>query len=106
RTSWRSISHRCSRSPAAGEEAFVMDYDPPIPVERVLARKRWIRWLVVLVLVLAALYWLIFVNQYVIAYRDPVDHFKYGSIGSETASALPALVSNALPAMYRDGLGP
>jgi hypothetical protein len=83
-----------------------MDLDPPTPVERVLARKRWIRWLVVLVLILAALYWLVFVNQYVVAYRDPVEHFKYGSIGSETASGLPTLVFKALPVMYRDELGP
>ena len=83
-----------------------MDYDPPTPVERVVARKRWIRWLVILVLILAALYYLIFVNQYVIAYRDDVDHFKYGSIGSEASSGLPTLVFKALPVMYRNELGP
>ncbi len=45
-----------------------MNYDPPTPVERVLARYRWIRFLSVLILLLAALYYLVFVNQYVIAY--------------------------------------
>ena len=47
-----------------------MNYNPPTPVERALARNRWIRRLIVLLLILAALYWLIFVNQYVVAYPD------------------------------------
>jgi hypothetical protein len=83
-----------------------MDYNPPTPVERVVARNRWIRFLVVLLLILAALYYLIFVNQYVIAYGDDLDHFKYGSIGSEPVNGLPTLVFRALPVMYRDELGP
>lgn len=83
-----------------------MDYDPPTPVERVIARHRRWRWLVVLVIILLALYYLIFVNQYVIAYRDDADHFKYGSIGSETASGLPILIFKALPVLYKQQLGP
>jgi hypothetical protein len=83
-----------------------MNYNPPTPVERVLARNRWIRLLVVLVLVLTALYYLIFVNQYVVAYRDDLDHFKYGSIGSEPVNGLPILVFKALAVMYPDELGP
>lgn len=83
-----------------------MNYNPPTPAERVLARNRWIRWLIVLVLILAALYWLIFVNQYVVAYRNPEDHFKYGSIGSEPVNGLPILVFKALPVLYRNELGP
>src|SRR5215831_17078883 len=82
-----------------------MDYNPRTPVERVLVRYRWIRLVVVLLLLLLALYYLIFVNQYVIAYRDDLDHFKYGSIGSEQ-SGLPILVFKALAVMYRDELGP
>lgn len=82
-----------------------MNYDPPTPVERVLARYRWIRFLSVLILLLAALYYLVFVNQYVIAYRDDLDHFKYGSIGSEPNNGLPILVFKALAVMYRDELG-
>src|SRR5215471_8084446 len=58
-----------------------MNFNPPTPVERVLARHRLIRWLIVVLLVLAALYYLVFVNQYVVAYKDNVEHFKYGSIG-------------------------
>ena len=83
-----------------------MNYDPPTPAERVLARYRWIRFLIVLLLLLLALYYLVFVNQYVVAYKDPVDHSKYGSIGSEPNNGLPVLVFKALAVMYRDELGP
>ncbi|HTZ01210.1 MAG TPA: cytochrome c [Xanthobacteraceae bacterium] len=83
-----------------------MNYDPPTPAERVLARHRWIRCLVVLALVLVAIYYLVFVNQYVVAYRDDVDHFKYGSIGSEANVGLPILVFKALTVMYQDRVGP
>jgi len=79
-----------------------MNYNPPTPVERVLARKRWSRVVIVLILILAALYYLIFVNQYIVAYRDDLDHFKYGSIGSEPANGFPILVFKALPVMFRD----
>ena len=83
-----------------------MNHNPPTPVERVLTRNRWIRCLLVLLVVLTALYYLIFVNQYVIAYRDDLDHFKYGSIGSETVNGLPILVFKALAVMYQNELGP
>jgi mono/diheme cytochrome c family protein len=83
-----------------------VNYNPPTPVERVLARNRWIRCLVILLLVLGALYYLIFVNQYVVAYRNDVEHFKYGSIGSEPVNGLPILVFKALAVMYQDELGP
>ena len=83
-----------------------MNYDPPTPVERVVTRKRWIRCLVFLVVILAAAYYLIFVNQYVVAYKDDVSHFKYGSIGSEPANGFPILVFKALPVMFREELGP
>jgi len=82
-----------------------MNYNPPTPVERVVARNRWISWLIVLLLILAALYWLIFVNQYVVAYQDGREHFKYGSIGSEPVNGFPILVFKALPVMFRDELG-
>ena len=83
-----------------------MNFNPPTPVERVLARHRLIRWLIVVLLVLAALYYLVFVNQYVVAYKDNVEHFKYGSIGSEPNDGLPILVFKALPVMFSDELGP
>lgn len=83
-----------------------MDLDPLTPVERALKRKRWIRFWVVLALVLAALYYLIFVNSYVVAYEDEREHFLYGSIGSEGANGLPYWVFKALPEIYKDELGP
>ena len=83
-----------------------MDYDPPTPVEQSVKRSRWIRFLVLLAVLIAALYYLIFVNQYVVAYQDDLEHFKYGSIGSEPANGFPILVFKALPVMFRDELGP
>jgi mono/diheme cytochrome c family protein len=83
-----------------------MNYNPPTPVERVLGRNRRIGWLIGLLVVLFALYDLIFVNQYVVAYRNDLDHFKYGSIGSETTNGLPILVFKALAVMYQNDLGP
>jgi cytochrome c553 len=83
-----------------------VNYDPATPVERVLTRNRLIRWCVGLIVILGLLYYLIFVNQYVVAYRDDLDHFKYGSIGSETANGFPILVFKALPVMFRDQVGP
>jgi hypothetical protein len=83
-----------------------VDYDPPTPVERVLARNRWIRCGVVLLLILAAVYYLVFVNQYVVAYKSDLDHFQYGSIGSEPVNGVPTLVFKALPVMFRDEIGP
>ena len=83
-----------------------MNLDPPTPTERVLRRQGWIRWIVALLVILAALYYLVFVNQYVVAYKDDVEQFKYGSIGSEPANGLPILVFKALPVLFRDELGP
>ncbi|MFL5256638.1 MAG: c-type cytochrome, partial [Rhodopila sp.] len=59
-----------------------------------------------LLVILGVLYYLIFVNQYTVAYKNAEDHFKYGSIGSETVNGFPILVFKALPVMFRDQLGP
>jgi Cytochrome c553 len=83
-----------------------MDLDPPTPVERAVARKRWIRCIVVVLVVLLGLYYLIFVNQYVVAFEDDTEHFKHGSIGSEVVNGLPFWVFKALPVMYAAQLGP
>ena len=82
-----------------------MNHDPRTPVERMLVRKRAIRWLVVALLILAALYYFVFVNQYVVAHKDDPNHFMYGSIGSEPVNGLPILVFKALPVMFQDELG-
>src|SRR5579864_13707 len=63
-----------------------MNYDPPTPAERVLRRYRWLRYVVVLLLLLLAVYYLVFVNQYVVAYRDDLDHFKYGRSAASRAT--------------------
>jgi Cytochrome c len=80
--------------------------DPPTFVEQAVTRHRRIRLAIVVLAIVAALYYLVFVNQYVVAYKDDVDHFKYGSIGSEPVNGLPILVFKALPVMFRQELGP
>ncbi|MBP1849374.1 cytochrome c [Rhizobium halophytocola] len=80
--------------------------DPRTPVEQALSRKRWIWRVVILAVIAAILYWAVAVNQYVVAYDDPEQHFLHGSIGSETATGPPYWVFKALPVMYRDRLGP
>jgi len=53
--------------------------------------------------VLAAIvYYLVAVNEYVVAHDDEGEHFKYGSIGSEAASGLPTKVFHALPVIDTD----
>ena len=76
------------------------------PVEQAMRTHRRLRWLVIILIALALAYYFIFANEYVVAYESPPDHFKYGSIGSEAASGLPTKVLLALPALYRDKLGP
>ena len=83
-----------------------MDYDPPTPSERILARKRLIRWIVIGAVVLFGIYYLVFVNQYTVAYKDDTEHFKHGSIGSEVANGIPYWVFRALPVIYKEDLGP
>ncbi len=56
---------------------------------RAVKRRRW-SWLVIVLLLLLALgYYLIFVNQYVVAFADDEQHFMHGSIGSEISTAHP-----------------
>lgn len=83
-----------------------MNMERLTPVELAARRRWWIRFWVILAVVLLALYWLIFENSYVVAYEDDREHFLYGSIGSETASGLPYWVFKALPKLYEKELGP
>src|SRR5512132_2218988 len=85
---------------------MALDLDRLSPVEQAMSRRR--RWLwIIILLVVAFLVWrLLFVNQYVVAYDEPIDHFLRGSIGSETANGLPILVFKALPVLYSDRMGP
>jgi len=82
------------------------DTDRLTPVEiAVRRRRRWVTVVIVLAL-LAVAYYLIFVNQYVVAFDKETDHFMHGSIGSETATGPPYWVFKALPVMYAGKLGP
>ncbi len=83
-----------------------LDLDRLNPVEQAMVRRRRLRWLVGLIVILLLLYWLVFVNQYVVAYEGPLEHFEHGSIGSETANGLPTLVFKALPVLYAQRMGP
>src|SRR5262249_60914863 len=38
-------------------------------------------------------------------YRDPAEHFKYGSIGSEPDGGLPYWIWRGLPVLFSDKLG-
>ena len=75
------------------------------PVEVALVKRRRWKWLVIVLVVLALGYYLIFVNQYVVAFADDEQHFMHGSIGSEI-SGPPYWVFKALPVMYAKRLGP
>ncbi len=83
-----------------------MNLERLTPVEAAMKRRRWIRFLVVLLLIALALYYLIFVNTYVVAHEDEREHFLYGSIGSEVANGLPYWIFKALPELYKEELGP
>ncbi len=74
------------------------------PVETVMRKKRRIRNVLVLVVLLVVGYYLVFKMTYSPYYASMDEHFKYGSIGSETANGLPYWVWKALPAMYPERL--
>ncbi len=75
------------------------------PVEQAWAKARARRWVIILLIVAAALYWLVFVNEYVVAHEGEAEHFMHGSIGSEAANGLPYWVFQALPVLYADRMG-
>jgi len=83
-----------------------MQLDRLTPVEAAVRRQRRIRSVVLLIGLLGLAYYFVFGVTYVMAYNDDREHFKYGSIGSETASGIPYWVFRALPKLYEDQLGP
>ncbi len=85
---------------------MALDLDRPTPVERALTRRRRRRWLILAAVAALFVWWLVFVNQYVVAHEGPKEHFLHGSIGSEPANGLPIRVFKALPVLYADRLGP
>lgn len=84
---------------------MAIDYEKLTPVEAYEGRRR--RWwlLVWLLVIIGLIYWFVVRSEYVIAYDDPQEHFKYGSIGSEGVTGLPTPIIQALPVMYKDKLG-
>lgn len=70
------------------------------PVEKAWRRRRRIRWAVIAAIILGLIYWFTLGSEWVVAQESELDHFKYGSIGSEGASGLPRPVFDALPAIY------
>lgn len=84
---------------------MIRDDEPLSPVERAVRKRRVLVRLVILALLGWLAYWLVVVNQYVVAQKSEQDHFLHGSIGSETANGLPYWVFKALPEIYRDKLG-
>lgn len=83
-----------------------MNYERLSAVEQKLKRKRRICWLIVLLLIGFGLYYFVFARTYVMSFKDDIEHFKYGSIGSEGSSGLPYWVFKALPHLFKDKLGP
>lgn len=79
----------------------------PAPAPQPRARKRrhllWLGLMLGLGLC-AMLAWSLFSRTEPVTYSDPVQHFKYGSIGSEPASGLPYWIWKALPLMFADKL--
>ncbi|MEW4570695.1 cytochrome c [Tautonia sp. JC769] len=76
------------------------------PLERELRRRRRIvkATLVIALLAVAwAAYWFVFA-EIPRDYDNPVDHFKYGSIGSETSGGLPLRLWEVLPAAFPEHL--
>ena len=84
---------------------MAVDFNKLTPTEAYeQRRRRW--WILVWVVIIAGLiYYFVVKSTYVIAYDDPEEHFKYGSIGSEPVTGLPVDVLNAIPYIYKDRLG-
>ncbi len=84
---------------------MAIDYDRLTPVEAYEKKRKNIFrviWLIVIALIIV---WFLR-TDWVIAHDDPVEHFKYGSIGSEGNTGLPTPILQALPVLYKDRLGP
>lgn len=65
----------------------------------------WLGLILIAALAVVILYPLLTRTEPVL-YSDPVEHFKYGSIGSEPVSGIPYAIWKALPLMFADKLPP
>jgi len=64
-------------------------------------------WLVLLILAVGVIIaYQRFTRTEPVTYADPVEHFKYGSIGSEPVNGIPYWIFQALPRMFADKLPP
>lgn len=81
------------------------DTNSALPIQRALSRKS-VTVFVVFVVILAAGQYLVgrFTVDSPVEYRDDVDHFKYGSLGSEHEFGVPYWVWRALPELFADKL--
>ena len=73
------------------------------PGERILKRIGWIT-VVALLLILTAGAFLLgrFGADTPVAYKDDLEHFKYGSLGSEHEFGVPYWIWRALPELFED----
>lgn len=83
-----------------------MSFDRLTPVEQIVRRRKLIMRSIALLLILIGVYYFVFVRTYPVTYEKEVDHFKYGSIGSEPANGLPYWIFKSLPHLFEDKLGP
>lgn len=80
--------------------------EPKTPVEAYEDRRYWIvRGIVLLIIVLigAFVYWRYF-KQTPVDYASNIDHFKYGSIGSDSDAGIPYWIWRVMPAVCSDHL--
>ena len=81
------------------------EQSPMTPLQRFLYRLGSIA-AVVLVIALLAGAWLLgrFGGDVAVAYKDDLEHFKYGSLGSEHEFGIPYWIWRALPELFQDKL--
>jgi len=83
--------------------------DPLTPLETELRRRAIRRWIIIVIIlaILAALayaLWQRYASNRPVTYSDPVEHFKYGSIGSDFENGLPVSILQVLPRMFPEYL--
>jgi mono/diheme cytochrome c family protein len=79
-----------------------MAREPKTPVEQYEARRSWIVRITVLAVILLAggfIYWR-YIAQRPVDYASDLEHFKYGSIGSDSDSGIPYWVWRVLPQAF------
>jgi mono/diheme cytochrome c family protein len=85
--------------------------DPLTPLEQELRRRALTKLWIAMAATVAVLLFVFYVGwsysfDRPVAYSDPVEHFKYGSIGSDIENGLPVRVLNVLPRMFPQYMPP